>query len=323
MNINEIAQLAGVSRATVSRYLNDGYVSKEKKEQIRKVIEETGYQPSSHAQTMRTKKTKVIGVILPKISSETIGKMVGGISHVLSEKGYQLLLADTENDEEEEVRYLRLFQQNYVDGVIFIATIFTEKHLRELKKMKIPLVILGQHLEGYDCVYYDDFGAAKKMTEYLLRNGKKIGFLGVTVRDRQAGYDRLSGFQAACREQDVEGFCMTEGKFSVDSGYEQMKALLTQYPDVDSVFCATDSLAMGASLYLREQGIAIPDQIQIAGLGDSSMSRVAYPRITTIHYYYAMSGIKAAKLLLKRLNGEHVLRTVQMDFRLEIHDSTR
>ena len=98
MNINEIAKLAGVSRATVSRYLNEGYVSEEKKERIRAVIEKTGYQPSTQAQTLRTKKTRLVGVILPKINSDTVSRMVAGISDVLSKNGYQLLLANTNND---------------------------------------------------------------------------------------------------------------------------------------------------------------------------------------------------------------------------------
>ena len=104
MNINEIARLAGVSRATVSRYLNDGYVSDEKKAVIRKVIEETGYQPSSQAQMLRTKKTKLVGVIIPKINSDTVGRMVAGISDVLNRSGYQLLLANTDNNIEEELK---------------------------------------------------------------------------------------------------------------------------------------------------------------------------------------------------------------------------
>ena len=106
MNINEIAQMAGVSRATVSRYLNHGYVSEEKQERIRKVIEETGYKPSAQAQTLRTKRTRQVGVIIPKIHSESISRMVAGISMVLKEAGFLLLLADTENKEKEELEYL-------------------------------------------------------------------------------------------------------------------------------------------------------------------------------------------------------------------------
>ena len=97
MNINEIAKLAGVSIATVSRYLNNGYVSEEKKKNISRVIEETGYQPSSQAQRLRTKKTKLVGVILPKIDSNTISREVAGISDILTKKGYQLILANTNN----------------------------------------------------------------------------------------------------------------------------------------------------------------------------------------------------------------------------------
>ena len=127
VNINEIARLAGVSRATVSRYLNDGYVSDEKKAVIRKVIEETGYQPSSQAQMLRTKKTKLVGVIIPKINSDTVGRMVAGISDVLNRSGYQLLLANTDNNIEEELKYLNLFKDNQVDGMLIIATMFTAK----------------------------------------------------------------------------------------------------------------------------------------------------------------------------------------------------
>ena len=85
MNINEIAQLAGVSRATVSRYLNEGYVSAEKRERIRKVIRETGYHPSNSAQTLRSRKTNFIGVIIPKINSDSIGKMVAGITRCIGQ----------------------------------------------------------------------------------------------------------------------------------------------------------------------------------------------------------------------------------------------
>ena len=109
MNINEIAKLANVSRATVSRYFNDGYVSAEKREQIRRVIEETGYKPSAQAQMLRTKKTKQIGVIIPKINSESISGMISGISKELKQAGFWLLLANTENQEREEVEYLKLF----------------------------------------------------------------------------------------------------------------------------------------------------------------------------------------------------------------------
>ena len=137
MNINEIAALAGVSRATVSRYLNDGYVSGEKREKIRKVIEETGYQPSAQAQMLRTKKTGFIGVIVPKIHSDSISRMLQGISEVLGNKGYQLLLADAHSDNKEEIRYLKQLRQNHVDGIIMIGSCFTKEHYRVIPRRRV------------------------------------------------------------------------------------------------------------------------------------------------------------------------------------------
>ena len=103
MNISEIAKMAGVSSSAVSRYLNHGYVSEEKKAAIQKVIEETGYRPSAQAQMLRTKKTKLIGVIMPKINSASLGSVVAGIHSVLEENGYKRLLADTRNNPQKEL----------------------------------------------------------------------------------------------------------------------------------------------------------------------------------------------------------------------------
>ena len=115
MTIKEIAKLAGVSSAAVSRYLNGGYVSDEKKEQIKKVIDETGYQPSAQARMLRTKKACLIGVVVPKINSESISRITAGIEKVLSERNYQMLLAGTDNTPAKEIEYMRLFE-NYSCG---------------------------------------------------------------------------------------------------------------------------------------------------------------------------------------------------------------
>ena len=204
MNINEIARLAGVSRATVSRYLNNGYVSEEKKKVIRQVIEETGYQPSSQAQMLRTKKTKLVGVILPKINSNTISREVAGISDILTKKGYQIILANTNNDIEEELKYLSLFKDNQVDGVIFIATILTQKHKKMLKEYKVPIVLLGQLLEGYPCIYQDDYKAAAKLTEQMAESGKHFGYITVTDQDEAVGQRRRAGVEETLQKLEKE-----------------------------------------------------------------------------------------------------------------------
>ena len=149
MNISEIAKLAGVSSAAVSRYFNNGYISEEKKEAIRKVVEQTGYRPSIQAQTLRTKKTKMIGVIVPKIASASIGKIVEGVLSVLNESGYQMLLAVTQNDPKKELEYLSAFNDKQVDGVILAATVVTAEHKKILKNLSVPVILVGQQV-GYE-----------------------------------------------------------------------------------------------------------------------------------------------------------------------------
>lgn len=308
MNINEIAKLAGVSRATVSRYLNQGYVSEEKKKIIRKVIEETGYQPSSQAQMLRTKKTKLVGVILPKIDSNTISRVVAGISDILTKQGYQLILANTNNSTEEELKYLSLFRDNQVDGVIFIATILTKQHKDMLKEYRVPIVLLGQHLEGYPCIYQDDYKAAMSLTEELVKSGKKFGYITVTDKDEAVGKKRLSGVEEVLKKNRIElnSDCVKCGSFTLESGYEKTEELFNEYPDIDTLICATDTMAVGAVNWLKKNGYQIPMQVQVAGMGDSYLGKIVEPNLTTVHFFYKTSGKEAARMLIELMESENV-----------------
>lgn len=326
MNINEIAKLAGVSRATVSRYLNNGYVSEEKKNVIRRVIEETGYQPSSQAQMLRTKRTKLVGVILPKINSDTISREVAGISDVLKKRGYQMILANTNNDIEEELKYLSLFKDNQVDGVIFIATIFTGRHKKLLKECKVPVVILGQRLSGYPCIYQDDYSAMKTMGEMLLKTGEKVGYITVTDKDEAVGQRRWKGFLDALAEKGMEisEDQIAVGKFTIESGYEAAKELFEKNPDMDTLLCATDTMAVGAMTYLKESGRCIPQDVQVVGIGDGSLGKIVEPKLTTVHFFYRTSGMEAAEELVNLIEVEGTIsKEVKMGCEIVLRESHR
>lgn len=304
MNIAEIAKLAGVSRAAVSRYFNNGYISEEKREAIRKVVEETGYRPSVQAQTLRTKKTKMIGVIVPKIASASIGKVVEGILSVLNENGYQMLLAVTQNNPKKELEYLSAFDEKQVDGVILVATVFSAEYKRVLKKLSVPIVIIGQQLPGYYCVFHDDYHASYDLTRLLLDKGRnKLGYIGAIQQDKAVGEERYRGFKDAVCDSGyahlAENFVIAS--FSVDSGYEKTGELLEKCKDLNGLICATDTMAAGAVQYLREHKIEMPEQILIAGQGDSEMSRVTAPPLITVHYSYEKSGELAVQMLMELL----------------------
>ena len=275
MDINQIAQMAGVSRATVSRYLNDGYVSQEKRAAIRRVIEKTGYVPSRQAKSLRTGKTNVVGVIIPKINSASVSRMVAGITLVLNEAGYQVLLANTDNDAAREVDYLRLFsEKSQVDGVILIATVIT-----------------------------DDYAAMREVAAVALRTATHPAYIGVFEEDVAVGQMRRRGFLAACADAGLEvpERALRIAEFSVDSGYEQAEALLEDYPELDAIVCATDSIAYGALT-----------------------SQIVTPTLTTVHNHYKTSGAETARMLVGFMSGEeNVARKVKMGYEVVTRNSTR
>ena len=283
MNITEFAAYAGVSKAAVSRYFNNGYLSADKRAAIEKAVAETGYRPSMQAQMMRTRRTRQIGVIMPKLSSESCARMVEGISRVLDEQGYQLLLVNTANENEREVKAL---------DSILIATICTPEHQAVLDSLKIPVVILGQQYGGYSSVYHDDFGAARAATAHMLEKGRRApGFLGATMLDKSVGQARRAGFEAALR----------------DAG-------LVPRPQRVSV---------ARLQYCRSHGLRVPEDIMIAAVGDSRAGRVAYVPLTSVHLHYRTAGDKAARLLLEMLADPHTKpRDLQLSWELKCRAST-
>ena len=310
MTITEIAKMAGVSVSAVSRYLNQGYVSEEKAERIKEIIEKTGYQPSKQAQSLRTKRSKVIGVILPKLSSESIARMAAGISEVLSAAGYQKLLASTENDPKKEIQYLQLLNNNPVDGILFSASVFDKVHRDTLQKLQVPVVIISQNFAGHACVYHDDYGAAEAMTRLLISHGrKKIAHISVTQKDEAAGKNRTKAYKNSLKKagMQVDDTLIAEAGFATDDGYESMEKLFMTHPDLDGVFCATDSLAIGALEYLKAIGKRVPEDIAVTGIGHNRMSRVITPKLTTAHLHYKTSGMEAARMLMEMIEQEDIV----------------
>ena len=327
MNISKIAELAGVSPATVSRYLNNGYVSEEKKQKIKKVIEETGYIPLTSAQTLRTKKNNLIGVIVLKINSESISKMVQGITLQLQNTKYNILLANTDNSVDKELEFLSIFKNNTVDGVILIGTILTKKHYKLIEDYSKPIVVLGQFEKRTSCVYYDDFGASYGATEKLIKaNCKNIAYIGVTIKDKSAGKSRLDGFTSALNDNNlvINSKLMCECDFNSDSSYKTMNRLLDLNESFDGLFCATDNIALGAMKSLQEHNIQIPKDVKIISIGDSKMSNLCTPTLSSAHLYYVTGGKEACNILLENLeSNKNIVKQYRLGYEIVDRQSTK
>lgn len=324
MNISEIAKRANVSPSAVSRYLNHGYLSEAKREAIQKVIEETGYRPSVQAQTLRTRKTKTIGVILPRIDSFSVSNVMIGIDSVLEENGFQILLADTHNDPQRELAYLDTFDEQRVDGAILIATVLTPAHVSFLKNRRVPTVVVGQRLAGVSCVYHDDYHAFYDMTMLAVNKGcRRPGYIGALTQDQAVGQDRRRAFCDAVRDAGLQEAPAAIAGFSICSGKEKAKELLDAHGSLDALICATDAMAVGALQYLKGQNIQVPRQLLLTGHGNSDIASVTTPSITTIRYYYEESGSDAAELLLEQIkNPDTPVKEIKLGYSLMEREST-
>ncbi len=307
MTIREVAAIADVSAAAVSRYLNGGSLSEEKRERIRKAIEETGYQPDSTARLMRTGKIQQIGVIVPKICSDAVSRIVEGVSVVCREHGYMVVLCNTEGNRDLEQKYISFLKNKNAAGLIIMGVTMTPAIEDELKTCPIPFVITGQNYDAFPCVYNDDYHAVRALVNMVIKKGrKKIAYLGVTDEDLAAGAERHRGAVDALKAEELldTELIIENCRFSAASGYETMKQILAEHPDTDGVVCATDTIAVGACAAIRRSGKTVPGDISIAGIGDSWVDAFMDPPLTTAQLFHMQCGSDAAKMLFHMIDGD-------------------
>lgn len=308
MTIKQVAELAGVSSAAVSRYLNGGSLSDEKRERIRRAIEETGYHPSAAGQMLRTGRVNQIGVIVPRINSTAVGQVTAGIAEKLRGTRYMMVLGSCDGNEQTELEYLASMQANHVAGIILMGTTFTPAHAEAFRRCRVPLVITGQRFPDTHCVYHDDIGAARELTYRMIARGhRKIGYIGVSERDAAVGQARRRGVEEAMRDAGLDPAIMprVSGEFDPQSGAAGIMHLITMHPEIDGVICATDVIALGAMMRLKELGRRIPEDVAVAGFGDSWAGTIVDPMLTSVHLYHGQCGAEAAGMILELLeNGD-------------------
>ena len=321
LNIIDIAKLAGVSKSTVSRYLNNGYVSSEARDKIKKILDETGFTPQRQAKGMRTKKTNLIGVIVPKISSETPARVVEGITEILSPNGYDILIANTNLSIEKELEYLNIFKANQVDGIIFMATKVTERHIKVMNNLEVPIVVVAQDIEGFSSVFFNEYDATRDITNYLIEKGhNKLAYIGVYEEDKAVGLYRKEAYIETLKENniDIVEEYIKIGNFSEESGYELAKEIIENGNIPTAIVAVTDNLALGAIEYLTDNNYRVPEDIAVVGMGDSKLSRVITPKLSTVHYHYKTAGRKSAEIILEYLKDtttdkDKMVKKVRLD----------
>lgn len=309
VTIQDVAALAEVSKSTVSRYLNKGYVSEEKAERIQKAIEATGFSSNAFARRLKAKKSGMIGIVMPRVDSPTGGKLLTGLAKAFDEVGCQALFQSSFLDMSREIKNIEHLAQRGADGILVSAMGVTDEHLALVEKLKerdVPVLFVGQQHEKTTYIKVDDFGAGRMLGDYIRRMGhERVVFVGVTEKDRAVGMERKDGFiEVFTRGNRGASVNFVETGFGFEAAYEKSGEILACRPS--AVVCATDGLAFGVMRALHENGVAVPGEVSVVGFGGYDMGSVTYPPLTTVAFDYEALGRRAAKMLLKMLAEESV-----------------
>lgn len=323
VTIKDVAELAGVSKSTVSRYLNQGYISVEKQERVKKAIEQTGFKSNFFAKRLKTKQSKLIGIVLPRMDSVTVGKLLAGISRILEPAGYQGLLLVSKLSGHKEIENIRSLQQQGVDGILVDSVGISEEHVKLTQSGSVPVLYTGQKRQGVPYVKIDDKAAGRMMGAYLRQMGHKHAvFAGVTETDIAVGIDRKQGF--------IDAF--TEGRSDacvdfVETGFDFLSAYNcgedVRRCGATVVVGATDNISLGILRYFHERGLRVPEDISVVGFGGYEVGAVVYPALTTISFDYELVGMKAAQYLLDLLHGKPLEQNMEMPLFFVERESVR
>ena len=309
--LEEVAKLAGVSRATASRvFTASPRVSTRAKRAVERAAQKLSYVPNRAARSLVTGRTDSVGLVIPEPTAFLFGdpffpRLVRGISEVLSRRQLQLVLLAPQSAAD-EARLEGYLSAGHVDGVLMVSFHGADPLPERLQRRGMP-VVLGGRPSGNGTVPYvdvDNLGGARMAVEHLLATGRKRIATISGPLDMGAGVDRLQGYRDAIRQGglEVDGSYEQAGDFGQESGAVAMQALLARHPDLDAVFCASDVMAAGALGVLRQQGRRIPKDIAIVGFDDSSLATSMVPPLSSVRQPIEEMGREMAGLLLSTID---------------------
>lgn len=310
--IKDVARLAGVSISTASIALSGkGPVSPKTQQRVLEAAKKLRYRPNALARSLATSQSQTVGLILPDIRDPYFHDIASGVESVAWERGYTLLFANTNRQLKKERASIETFRSQRVDGIV-IAGSGREDEFGDLTETEndVPIVVLGRHHAPLPSVRVDNVAAGRIATEHLLESGRRrIACIG-GPEELTTSVDRLTGFNEALRRfgMPLDFAYMTQADFTPEGGRRAMLELLSrlkerQAPLPDAVFVANDQMALGALQALRAEGIRVPDEIAVIGVGDIPMATYVEPPLTTVSLPLRDMGMKAMHLLFELMEG--------------------
>jgi DNA-binding LacI/PurR family transcriptional regulator len=307
--IKDVAKLAGVDHSTVSRALHGSpLISSETTDRVRQAAVKLGYQPSAAARSLKTRSSRVLGVVVSQIDDPFFGEVLQGVEEAAQSSGYSLFIAASQHDQERQEAIVRAMREHRVDGLIICSTSFDSVQNRQFLDDGIPIVVVNNQSEkDYKySIYHDDVDGSRQITRHLLELGhRRIAYLGNSLSGRTT-LDRLSGVEQELKAAGLEipptyVFEVAGGKS--EHGFAAIKSLLGLSRRPTALICFNDMLAIGALQGLQQAGFQVPQDISITGFDNIAFSAYTQPPLTTFDQPKRFIGAEAARLILGLLES--------------------
>src|SRR6266704_3366298 len=315
VSIEDIARVAGVSHSTVSRALRDSSLtSVGMRERIQELAREMGYTPNAIAQSLLTRQTSTIGLVVTSISDPFWGDVMKGVEEVARAAGFSVFLSASHNDPDQEMAIIETFHRRRVDGILIAASRITNNNNKRLNSFRVPTVLINSQTESEATLLHwvsvDDRKGAQLAVEHLLQLGhRSIGYLGLSSRPR-SNQQRLLGYQSTLAAAGVPysdaWVVITPGEEA--SHEEDVAAGQTSLPrlldaGVTAIFCYNDMTAIGVLIACRRQGVAVPGELSVIGFDDIKMASYVTPPLTTVQQLEVQLGRLGTQVMMDLLNN--------------------
>jgi len=308
VTVYDVARMAGVSGATVSRAVNNpDAVSPDTLARITKAIDKLGYAPNMIARSLKAKASHTVGVIITDITNPFLVKIVKGVERILSAAGYTPILSDTEESPEQEARYLSDLMDRRIDGLILVPALESRAALPMIRKRGLPVVLVDRAVApDFDCVKCNNFSGISLLVGHLVQLGREsIRMIGgpqgsVVGGERNDAFRMLLDRYRLARDPGS----LVEGDFTLESGYRIATEMLRARPRPQAIISANNLMGIGALKAIQEAGLKLPadlDLVVFDELGD--VAELLDPPLTFVRQPALEMGAQAATLLLERMGG--------------------
>ncbi|WNS81711.1 catabolite control protein A [Domibacillus sp. DTU_2020_1001157_1_SI_ALB_TIR_016] len=329
ITIYDVAREANVSMATVSRVVNGNpNVKPATRKKVNDVIERLGYRPNAVARGLASKKTTTVGLIIPDISNIFYAELARGIEDIATMYKYNIILSNSDQNEEKEMHLIQTMLGKQVDGLIFMGNHITEEHVKEFDRSPVPVVLAGSvETSGKTASVNIDYKeAAREVMQSLIENGhKRIAYVASPFHDVINTEYALAVYKEVLEEADLyDESLVVEGDYTYDSGIEAWEKLSEADEKPTAVFVYNDEMALGIVHTAQEAGLSIPDDLEVVSFDSTKLSLMVRPQLTAVAQPLYDIGAVAMRLLTKLMNKEEVENpVVVLPHRIEKRGSTK